>query len=579
MKRRVGWASIRTALFSNDIEAMRRDGRQDPGPGDARHLDSWGEIAAYLHRSISTVQRWEKGEGLPVHRIAHSKVGSVYATTDELDAWYAARSTLVAAAGPAAGPAAAPAPAAAVAALEGRIALAVLPFRNLSGSAEQDYFSDGLTEELITHLARLRPDRLRVIARTSAMQYRNTAKDVRAIGAELGVGYVLEGSVRRDGDRVRATAQLVSTDDGTDLWAETYDEAVTGFIEIQTAIAGRVGESLSIHFFSAQSAAHARARQTNPEARDEYLKGRYAWNRRTPDAFREALGFFTRAVQLDPAFAPAYGGLADTYALSGFWFYRAVAPGDAFPLARQTAETALRLDPGLAEAHSTLGLVHSLFDWDWSVADRSFHRALELNPSYATGRQWYSLCLALQGRSPEAIAEVMRARELDVLSYVVDFSVAWMYYLGRDFETARRECVRALKNNPDFAVAHLLLAGLHTYLGQPEQALREHDTYERLGGNRAISLTFRSCHLAHAGDRRAAARGLAELRDPSSAGLSWQEAIVHASLGEADEAFAALEQAFEDHSDALAFLKVEPHWDPLRSDPRFRAVLTRIGLA
>ena len=546
---------------------MRNQGppHSPAGSQDARHLDSWGEIAAHLHRSVSTVQRWEKQEGLPVHRIAHSKLGSIYAISSELDAWYEARSS----GGPRSTPSAA--------ADQGRITLAVLPFQNLSGSPDQDYFSDGLTEELITHLARLRPDRLAVIARTSAMQYRNTGKDVRAIGAELGVAYVLEGSLRRAADRVRATAQLVSTSDGIHLWADTYEEPLTDVIQIQMAIAERVGESLSIQLLPERHAAHAQARQTNPAARDEYLKGRYLWNQRTPDTFRQARAHYEQAIRLDPSFAPAHAGLADTYVLLGFWAYGALAPKESFPLARKAAEQALRLDPGLAEAYATLGFVHYAFDWDWGAADRSFRRALELNPSYATGHQWYSLCLALQQRSPEAVAEIARARELDVLSYVVDFSVAWMHYLGRDYETARQHCARALERNPGFAVTHLLLAGIHAYMGHREEAFRAHDAFDRVNGPSVLGAVFRACHQAHFGERQRARSALHKLEKTSP--VSWHLAVLHASLGDADAAFAALDRAFEERSDMLAYLKVEPHWDPLRSDPRFADMLHRVGLA
>lgn len=551
---------------------MRDHGPPSPPAGpdqDARHLDSWGEIAAHLHRSISTVQRWEKLEGLPVHRIAHQKLGSVYAISSELDAWYEARSRA----------AAGPEPAAS--APDGRITLAVLPFQNLSGAPDQDYFSEGLTEELITHLARLRPDRLAVIARTSSMQYRDTGKDVRTIGAELGVAYVLEGSVRRGDGRVRVTAQLVSTSDAMHLWADSYEEALAGFIAIQVAIAERVGDSLRFHLLSEQHSAHARARQTSPEALDEYLRGRYVWNRRTSGAFAQARRHFERTIELDAGFAPAHAGLADTFALLGFWAYGGMPPKEAFPLARASAEQALRLDPGLAEAYATLGFVQYAFDWDWAAAERSFRRALELNPSYATGRQWYSVCLALQGRSAEALAEIARARELDVLSYVVDFSVAWMHYLGRDFERARQQCARALENNPDFAVTHLLLASVHCLMGRREDTFREHNAYDRLHGVSPLGTIARACHHALFGERGPATLAVREMqkRLKSPGTPSWPLAVLHASLGNADEAFAALERAFTERSDMLANLKVEPHWDPLRSDPRFRDMLARVGLA
>lgn len=546
---------------------MREQGSPPPGAAQAgRHLDSWGEIAAHLHRSVSTVQRWEKHEGLPVHRIAHARLGSVYATTTELDAWYETRSH-------AAAPAIVP--------VGDRIRLAVLPFQNLSGSPDQDFFSDGLTEELITHLARLRPDRLAVVARTSAMQYRHTAKDVRSIGAELGVAYVLDGSVRRAGARLRVTAQLVQTSDGTHIWADTYEQDLTDVIEIQTAIAERVGDSLSLELLSDRHVAHAKARQTTPEARDEYLKGRYVWNQRTPDALRQALAHFQRTIELDPGFAPGYVGLADTYALLGFWGYGILAPAEASRIARPAAERALRLDPGFAEAYATRGFLDYEFDWAWTAAERSFRRALELNPSYATGRQWYAVCLALQGRSADALAEIAQAREIDVLSSVVDYAVAWIHYLGRDYARALQHGVRARQDNPGFAVTHILLAAVHSFMGHAGEALREYDAYDRLRGVSAVGITFRACHHARAGETRRAKQGLAELQKRArSAGASpWQLAVVHASLGDIDGAFAELERAFEERSDFLAYLKVEPHWDPLRSDPRFAGMLRRVGLS
>jgi TolB-like protein/tetratricopeptide (TPR) repeat protein len=550
-----------------------RDPVPPPSPagpaGSVRRLDSWGEIAAYLHRSVSTVQRWENQEGLPVHRIAHSKLGSVFGLSDELDAWRESRRDVVSG------------PAPAVDAASGRIALAVLPFQNLSGP-DQDYFSDGLTEELITQLARLRPDRLAVIARTSAMQYRNTTKDVRTVGAELGAGYILEGGVRRGNDRVRVTAQLISTGDGTHLWAESYEQPLTDVIAIQTGIAERVADSLRIHLLSEQHAAHAQARRTSPEARDAYLKGRYCWYLRTPEDFGRALAYYQRAAELDPNFAPAHAGLADAYAALGFWAHGVLAPREAFPRAREAADRALSLDPGLAEAYATLGFVQFGFDWDWAAAQRSFRRAQELNPSYATGHQWYALCLALQGRAADALAESARAQALDPLALVVmDISAGWLHYFARDYEQARVQFARTLEMNPSLRVTRLLLASAHCFSGRAEEAMREHDTFDRLHGATTIGIVSRACHQALAGQRREAEEGLAALhrRAASAPVHSWHFAVVHASLGAVDEAFAALERALEERSDALAYLKVEPHWDPLRGDPRFGELLKRVGLA
>jgi TolB-like protein/Tfp pilus assembly protein PilF len=531
------------------------------------HLDSWGEIAAHLRRSISTVQRWEKQEGLPVHRIAHSKQGTVYATVEELDRWYDARSQL--------------APSLPTPSPDARITLGVLPFQNLSGSADQDYFSDGLTEELITHLARLRPDRLAVLARTTAMQYRNTAKDVRTIGAELGAGYLLEGSVRRAGDRVRVSAQLVTTSDGLNQWADTYEQPFTDVLEIQTAIAERVGDSLTFHLLSEQHTAHVQARQAKPEAFDEFLKGRYYWNLRTPEDARRALVYFQRAIELDPGFAAAQAGLADTYLVLGSCFYGGVLPpAEAFPSARTAAEAALRLDPGLAEAYATLGFEQYVFEWNWAAAERSFHRALELNPSNAMGRQWYALCLAGQGRWAEARAEIARARTLDPLALIVNTCAGVIHYFAREYGKAREHCERTLEMNVGFPPARLLLATVHCFAGRHADARREHELFERLVGPTAFGLTLRACHRAVAGEMREAEADLATLRRlaGSQRVFPWQLAMVHACLGAADEAFAALEQAFVERSDVLVFLRVDPHLDRLRGDARFDPMFRRVGL-
>jgi tetratricopeptide (TPR) repeat protein len=365
------------------------------------------------------------------------------------------------------------------------------------------------------------------------------------------------------------------------LWAESHEQPLTGFIAIQVAIAERVADSLRFHLLSEQHAAHAKARQTSPEALDEYLKGRYFWNMRMPEGFRRALDYFQRTIRLDPEFAPAHAGVADTCALLGSWPYGVLAPQEASARARAAAQRALELDPGLAEAHATLGFVHHEFDWDWEAADRSFGRALELNPSYATGHQWRAQCLALRGRSADAIAGIAHARALDPLSLVVNTSEAWIHYLARDYEKARECCDRTLEVNPSFPLARLLLAGIHCFTGKARESLREHDAFDRLYGVSALGIMWRACHQALAGNRRQAERSLAELRHRAAdeTVFSWQFAMIYASLGAADEAFAALERAFEERSNFLVSLKVEPHWDPLRADPRFRDLLARVGLA
>jgi tetratricopeptide (TPR) repeat protein len=413
------------------------------------------------------------------------------------------------------------------------------------------------------------------------MQYRDTARDVRAIGGELGVGYVLEGSVRRGEHRVRVTAHLVATADGMHLWADTYEQPVADVLEIQSAIAERVGDSLSIHLFSEQTTAHAQAAQTSPEARDEFLKGRHLCHMRTAEGFRSAIRHFERAIELDGRFAPAHAGLAETYAILGFWGYGVLPPRAAYPPARASAEQAVRLDPSLAQAHATLGFVQYAYDWDWAGSERSLRRALELDPSYATGHQRYASLLALQRRLPEALEEIDRALALDPRSLLVNLTMAWLHYFARDDEAAREHCRRTLELKPDFPTTHLLLAAVHSLAGRAEEALAEHEAFDRLGGPPSVGLMERACHFARVGESARAGHYLADLRRRHAAGqaFSWQLAVVHAALAEPDAAFAALEKALEERSDVMAFLKIEPHWDPLRGDARFTRLLERVGLA
>src|SRR2546429_412815 len=301
-----------------------------------------------------------------------------------------------------------------------KIMLAVLPFENLTGDPRQEYLSDGLTEEMITQLGRMHPERLGVIARTSAMQYKNTQKGMDQIGRELGVAYVLEGSLRRAGDHVRVSAQLIQVRDQTHLWAESYERDLRDILALQNDVAQAIARQIEIKLTPQQQARMARARSIDPRVYEFYSKGRYFWNKRSEEGYRRAIQYFQQAIARDSEYAPAYAGLADAYALLGSMPNVELPRSEAMPRARAAALKALELDDSLAEAHTSLAFVRMHFDWDWPGAEREFVRALQLNPGYATAHHWYAFWLIAQGRAEDALQEIRAAQRLDPLSLIIN---------------------------------------------------------------------------------------------------------------------------------------------------------------
>jgi TolB-like protein len=321
----------------------------------------------------------------------------------------------------------------------GKIMLAVLPFENLSGDPEQEFFSDGMTEEMIAQLGRLQPRKLGVIARTSVMQFKNTDKRIDRIGRELGVDFLLEGSVRRAAERVRITAQLIQVSDQTHLWAESYERNASDVFAIQKEVAESVAGSLAIELLPAE----ARPIDTpaaNLQAHEAYLRGRFFWNKRTKNGLMTAIKHFEQAIEEDPEFAPAYVGLADSYNMLAAWDL--VPPQEAFPKAIVAATKALEIDETLAEAQISLALTRFFYDWDWDGAEQGFQRALELNPNYAQGHQWYGLFLVSLGRGQEAVVEAEHARELDPLSLIINAMTGYVFHYVREYDQVIEQCQR-----------------------------------------------------------------------------------------------------------------------------------------
>ncbi len=455
----------------------------------------------------------------------------------------------------------------------GRLMLAVLPFENLTGDPQQEYFSDGLTEEMIAQLSRLNPERLRVIARTSAMQYKGTRKNASQIGSELGVDYILECSFRREGNRVRITTQLVRVSDQTHLWSENYERDVHEILPLESEVTRTIAREIEIKLTPQQEAHLANSRPVEPEARQSYLKGRYFWNKRSEKGYAKAIEYFREALERDPGYAKAYAGLADSYALLSEGFGPRT---ETMAKARAAALKALELDDTLAEAHASLAFIRMHYDWDWPAAEKEFKRAIELNAGYGTAHHWYAYCLLAQGKSEEALQEIRRAEESDPLSLIIKTDVAEILYFGRHYDDAIAQARKALEMDPNFALAHRVLGWALVQKAKYPEAIAELQDGLRHQPGRADLLASLAYANARAGRARDAQRTLAQLKDPNSVGF--EVVAVHVARGEKDAAFALLEKAFEQHRGLTIFLRTAPEYDPLRSDPRFTDLLRRVDL-
>jgi TolB-like protein/DNA-binding winged helix-turn-helix (wHTH) protein/Flp pilus assembly protein TadD len=470
----------------------------------------------------------------------------------------------------------------------GRSMLAVLPFENLTGDASQDYFSDGLTEEMISQLGRLDPERLGVIARTSVMRYKNGQSPLDQIGRELGVQYVLEGSVRRDSNNVRVTAQLIQMKDQTHIWARQYDRELKGLLVVQGEIAQQIAEEIQSAMGDKDLGDKDKEKRTvaspppalSPEAFDAYdlyLKGQYLSNKRTPESLHRGIDYFQQAIDKDPSYARAFAGLADCYALiSGY--DPSVPAKEAMPKARAAAVRAVELDEGLAEAHAALAIVAQDWDWDWPTAEREYRRAIELNPNYATAHHWYGEFLGLTGRFDEAFRELERARQLDPLSLIIATDNAVTLLYSRQYDRAISQFRTVLEMEPNFPHAHMVVVA-YVQTGLYADALTDIERWQRTQDS-PWSLAMLAYVHGSFGQQLRARSALEKLQQLnrrqhiSAATL----ATAYVGLGNKDQAFAWLNQAFAEHSIDLS-LKVNPLYDPLRDDPRFAQLLRRVGLA
>jgi TolB-like protein/DNA-binding winged helix-turn-helix (wHTH) protein/Tfp pilus assembly protein PilF len=463
----------------------------------------------------------------------------------------------------------------------GRITLAVLPFENLTGDAGQDYFTDGFTEETIAQLGPADPEHLEVIARTSTMPYKNTRVQLEEVGRQLGVQYALEGAVRRDGDDVRISAQLIRVRDQTCLWSRQYDRKLGGSLALQDEIAREITDEIRLTFGDDRARvarAPAAASPASPEAYDLYLRGRYFWNQRTGTAFQRAAKYFQEAMVKDPNYAPAYAGLADTYVMMCSW--NLVPKNEFIPKARAAALKALQIDDTLAEAHTSLALIVENYDWDWQTAEKEYRRAIQLDPDYATAHQWYAEYLAWEGRFDEASAESERARQLDPLSLIIAADRGAMLYYARRYAQSIDEFRDVLAMDPRFPRNMFVV---YPYLQERmyAQAMSDVQEQRRMFGDSDWVLSLRAYVDADAGRLEDARRELEDLQDLSRRQSIDPQAFVfpYIGLGNKQKALDSLQEAYSWHSNIITSLKVDPVFDPLRDDPRFQDLLRRVGLA
>ncbi len=465
-----------------------------------------------------------------------------------------------------------------------RTMLAVLPFENFTGDAGQEYFSDGLTEEMISQLGNLDPVHLGIIARTSVMHYKHSQESIPQIGKDLGVQYVIEGSVRRDSERVRITAQLIQVKDQSHLWAREYDRDLSHLLELQAEIAREVANEIEFSL-SGRRPIDAAGKAATPvpgarsyEAYDLYLKGRYFWNKRTTEGFRQAADYFQQAIDKDPNYGRAYAGLADTFTLMSTWD---VGPqNELMPKARTAALRALELDESLAEAHASLALIRENYDYDWPGSEKEFRRAIQLDPQYATAHQWYAEFLSWQGRFEEAFADSERARQLDPLSLIIASDYGWILYDSRQFDSAEKQCRLVLELDPNFGHARALMIASYFQLGRYDEAV---DLINRWSedGEEPWALAWKAAVYSRSGHADEARLALAKVEQISRSQADRTPMLLLAYLGtgEKERAIELLQQAYSEHSNVVAQIKVDPMFDSIRSDPRFRDLLQRVKLA
>jgi TolB-like protein/Tfp pilus assembly protein PilF len=545
-------------VYTGGIRMPENNQPQSSGAmfGEGR-LDSWKEIAAYTRKTVRTVQRWERSKGLPVHRHGHGKNGSIYAFTADIDRWLRYEP-------------------------EGDRkdihSVVVLPLHNLSDDPAQECFADGMTESLIIDLGKIRA--LRVISRASAMRYKTLCKSPLVIAKELNVDGIVQGTVLQVGKRVRITAKLIHAPTSTQVWAESYERDIRDVLALYREVARAIADEISVKLFPLERAHFNQERRVAPEAHVAYLRGRYFWNKRTPDSLRKSMEYLQCAIQLDPHYALAHAGLADAYAVLGSVFLDSLPPREAMPKALQFAAKALKLDTSLGEAYVTTAYIRCMYHFDWAAAEEVFQRAIAYNPGYSVAHEWYAIYLALSGRKKEALDEIGCALDTDPLSLQINTaSIQVQYFLG-DYDKAIDCGLKTLDLDPSFSTASIFLAMAYQKAKLFKKALKEAQKAATFSPDKAAILGCIGGCYASLGEENEAFRiikrlkQLARRRYVPAFVLAW----IYMNLRIGDKTVEYLEQAYAERSSYLSVIGVEPGMNFIRGDARFKNLQSNIGL-
>jgi TolB-like protein/DNA-binding winged helix-turn-helix (wHTH) protein/Flp pilus assembly protein TadD len=454
--------------------------------------------------------------------------------------------------------------------------LAVLPLENVSGDASQDYFADGMTDALINRLAQI--STLHVISRASAMQYKNVRKPLTEIARDLTVDAVVEGSVSRSGERVRVTVELFDARSDKHIWADSYDEDIRDTLSLQSSVTRAIALQIRAIVNPQEQLALAKSKAVDPDAYEAYLKGRYFWNKRTQEGLKKAIGYFSRAITIDPGYAEAYSGLADAYSIAGDWKYGLLPPLDAFPKATAAAAKALALDNSLGEAHASLAFALDLYGWDWDAAETQYKQAIQLDPSYATAHQWYSWHLFMVGRDDDALFELRKAESLDPLSIIIKADVADALCVAHRYDEAVEQSEKALKRDVNFAIGHYELGQALVQKRMYDAAITEFQRAIEISGHSGAFDSYLGYAYAVSGRKEEAIKIINDLEQPHPGNRSADAdiALIYVGLGDREEAISRLNKAFDVRFKASILRR--PAFDSLRLDPRFQDLLQRMGL-
>jgi TolB-like protein/Tfp pilus assembly protein PilF/predicted Ser/Thr protein kinase len=455
--------------------------------------------------------------------------------------------------------------------------VAVLPFVNGGGDPNTEYLSDGLTESLINNLSQI--PNLRVMARTTVFRYKGRNADPQEAGKDLHVRGVVSGTLLQRGDTLIVQAELIDATKGSQLWGSKYNRKTADVLALQDDLAAEISEKLQLRLSGNQKQRLTKRYTEDAEAYQLYLKGRYHWNKRTPEGVQKGIEYFQQAIDKDPTYALAYAGLADTYTYLSF--FNVVPPQVAMPQAKAAALKALKIDRELAEAHVSLGYISFVYDWDWAAAGKHFNEALVLNPAYSKAHTFYHLYLSSLGRSEEAVAAARHALELDPASPAVSHSLAVQLYLARRFDQTIEECQKTVEMDPNFAVAYGVLGHAYASKGMYREALPALEKYSALSRGSAASLALIGYAYARSGERSQALSMIEALRALAKTSFvpAFFFAVVYSGLNDHEQALAWLEKAYEERFVRMAYLKQENIWDPLRSDPRFADLVRRVGIS